>query len=159
MQMRARGIAGRAADPEKFTMRHRGTPDRGTCLYGNGTHVSIIGVVAVGMMQANVDAKIDAVILRIPPAGIHDLVCICSSVDGAVRDAIIHTIVTVVIHPVPKAVGPVSAAACVTYTCLRRRCSGGRRDRAILIRHVASKCNHAVVKCIVGCRMIEDGFL
>lgn len=140
-------------------MRHRRTSDRGTCLHGNRTHVSVIGIVAVGMMQANVDAKIDPVILRIPPAGIHDLVCIRSCIDGTIRDTIIHAVMAVVVYPATKAVGPVSAAAGIAYAGLRRRRSRWRRDRTILIRHIARKCNNAVVECIVGCGMIEDGFL
>lgn len=140
-------------------MRYRCTSDRGTGLHGNGTHVAIIRVIAIGMMQAHVDAKIDPVILRVPPACIHDLVCIGCGIDGTIRDAIIHTIVTVVIYPVAQAVGPVSSAASITYTRLRWRCSRRCRNRAILICHIACVCNDAVVKCIVRCGMIENGFL
>ena len=85
-------------------MRHGGASDGGTLLYSNGTHVSVICVVAVGMMQADIDTEIDPVILRVPPASIDDLICVGGGVDGAIRDAIIDAIVTIVIDPITKAV-------------------------------------------------------
>ena len=69
-------------------------------------------------MQADVNAEIDLVILRIPPAGIDDLVCIRRGVDGTIRDAIVHAIVTIIIDPIAEAVRPVSARARVADTRL-----------------------------------------
>lgn len=119
----------------------------------------VVSIVAIGMTQAHVDTKVDPVILRVPPAGVHDLVCVCGRIDGTIRDAIIHAVVPIVKHPIAEAVGPVSAAACITHTGLRRRRSRRRWDRAIFICHVACEGHDAVVECVVRCGMIEDGFL
>ena len=49
-------------------MRHGDTARRTASLHSDRTHVSIIRVVAIGMMQADINAEIDLVILWIPPA-------------------------------------------------------------------------------------------
>ena len=46
--------------------------------------MTVIGVVSIGMMQTDINTKIDIVILWIPPAGIDDLVGICCGIDGAI---------------------------------------------------------------------------
>ena len=119
----------------------------------------IVGVVAVRVAQAYIDAEIDLVVLRIPPAGIDDLVCIGRRIDGTVRDPIVHTIVAVVIDPVPKTVGPVPALACVTNTRPRWRRARRRRGRTELAGRIAFISHDPVVKGVIGGGMIEDRFL
>jgi hypothetical protein len=128
-------------------------------LHGNGAHVSIVRVVAIGMMQPDVYAKIDPVILWVPPASVNDLVCIRRGIDGTIGYAEVHAVMAVVPDPAAKTVGPVPAAARVTYARLRRWRSRRRRHRTVLIRHVAGICNDAVISCVVRRGMIEDGFL
>jgi len=50
-------------------------------------------------MQADVDAKVDLVILRVPPTGVNDLICIRRGVDRSIGDPIIDSVMTIVIHP------------------------------------------------------------
>lgn len=78
--MRTTGIPGRAADAQHFPMRHERAARRRTGLHRDRAHVSVIRIVAIGMMQADINAEIDLVILWIPPAGIDDLVRICRSI-------------------------------------------------------------------------------
>jgi hypothetical protein len=66
--------------------------------------VTIIGVVSIRVMQTDINTEVDFVILRIPPAGIDDLVRIRRGIDGTIRDAVVHAIVTVIIDPVAEAV-------------------------------------------------------
>ncbi len=73
------------------------------------------------MMQADVNTKVDLVILWIPPTRVDDLVCIRRGVDGTIGNAKVYAIVTIVVHPVAEAVGPVSARANVTDPCAGRR--------------------------------------
>ena len=44
----------------------------------------IVRVVAIRMMQPDVNTETDPVILWVPPARIHDLIRICGGVDGTV---------------------------------------------------------------------------
>jgi hypothetical protein len=44
----------------------------------------IISVVAVRVVQTDVDTKVDLVILRVPPTGVNNLICIRRGIDGAV---------------------------------------------------------------------------
>jgi hypothetical protein len=55
-------------------MREESTPGRGTRLYRDRTHVPVIGIVSIRMMQADIDAEINLVVLRVPPTGVDDLV-------------------------------------------------------------------------------------
>ncbi len=110
-------------------------------------------------MQADVDTEIDAVILRVPPTGIDDLVCVRGGIDGAVGDAIIHAIVTIVVDPVTKAVGPVSARARVAYARLGRRRARRRWRGTILAGSLAGVCEDDIVLGVIRGGMVEDGFL
>jgi hypothetical protein len=121
--------------------------------------VTVIGVVAVRMMEADINPEIDLVILRVPPTRVDDLICICRGIDGTVRDAIIHAIMTVVIDPITKAVRPVSTLACIADPGLWWRCASRRRRRTIFARLVARVRKNDIVVGIVGRGMIEDGFL
>jgi len=64
--------------------------------------------------------------------------------------------VTVVINPIAKAVGPVSAAAGVADPLLRRRAAGWLRVGAIFVSHIAVEHDDSIIECIVGRRMVED---
>lgn len=119
-------------------------------MHSNGAHVSIISVIAIRMMQADVNTETDTVILWVPPAGIDDLVCIRRSVNGTIGDSIIHAVMSVVPDPTTKAVGPVTTTACITYARLRRWRSRRRRHRTIFVRYIAGVCNDAIVSCVVG---------
>ncbi len=112
--MRTGGIAGRAADAQHLSMRDRGAAHRRAALYRDRAHVSVIGVVPVRMMQADINAKIDLVILRIPPAGIHDLVRVGCCIHGAIGDAEVYAVMPIVVHPIAQAVGPVASGTGVT---------------------------------------------
>jgi len=68
------------------------------------------------MMQADINPKIDLVILRIPPACVDDLVCVCRGINGTICDAIIHAVMTVVRDPVAQTVRPVDALTRVTHS-------------------------------------------
>lgn len=140
-------------------MGYERTSRRRTGLHCDGAHVSIISVVTVWVMQADIDAEIDLVILRVPPAGVDDLVGIRCSVHGAIRDAVVHAIMTVVVDPIAEAVRPISALPCVANPRLRWRDTGRRGDRTILAGLIAGERKHDVVVGIVWCGMIEDGFL
>jgi hypothetical protein len=111
------------------------------------------------MVQANVNAEVDPVILRIPPAGIDDLICICGGVDGTIRDAVVHAIVTVVIDPIAEAVRPVSTRTRVADTRLGRRCARRRRGRTVLASPIAGVCKDNSILGVIGRGMVEDGFL
>ena len=140
-------------------MRHKSATGRRTCLHSDRTHVTIVCVVAVGMMQADINAKIDLVILRIPPARVDDLISIRRGVNRTIRDAIVHAIMTIIKHPITEAVRPVSSTSYITNSSLWRRRAGRRGRRTVLIRNVASERQHAIIKCVVGSGMIKDGFL
>lgn len=84
----------------------------------------VISIVAIGMVQTDIDAEIDLVILRVPPARIDDPVCIRRGIHGTIRDAIVHTVVTIVIDPITKAVRPVRTCTCIANSSLRRRRAG-----------------------------------
>jgi len=99
------------------------------------------------------------VILRVPPARVDDLVCVCRGINGAVSDAIIHAIVTVIKHPIAQAVRPVSTTPGVTNSRLRRRCARRLGRGAILVCYIACECKHAIIECIVGGGMIKNRFL
>jgi hypothetical protein len=71
--------------------------------------VPIIGVISIRVVQANVNAETDPVILWIPPACIHDLICIGRGIDGAIGDTKVYAIVAVIPDPITEAIGPVSA--------------------------------------------------
>ena len=108
-------------------MRDKSAAGRRTCLHSHGTHVTIVCVVAIGVMQAHINAEIDLVILRIPPARVDDLVCICRRINRTIRNAIIHAIMTIIKHPIADAVRPISAAPYITNSGLWRRRAGRRR--------------------------------
>ncbi len=137
-------------------MRHEDAARRRTSLHRNGAHVSIKSIVAIGMMQADIYAQVDLMVLRIPPACIDDLIGIRRSIDGAITDAIIEAIVTVIPHPIAEAVRPVSAAARVTHTRLGRTRSRGRRDWTILVGLSSSESHNAVIEGIVWRGVVED---
>lgn len=132
---------------------------RGTGLDCNRAHVPVIGAVAIRVMQANIDPEIDLVILRVPPAGIDDLIRIRRGVDGTIRDAVVHTIVTIVIDPIAEAVRPVSARARVAHAGLWRRRASRRGRWTILARDIAGVCKDDIVVGVVWCGVVEDGFL
>ena len=140
-------------------MRDQGAAHERTGLHRDRAHMPVIRVVAVGVMQADVNAEVDLVVLRVPPAGVDDLVCIGGGIDGAIRDAIIHAVVTIVIDPVAEAVGPVRTRARIADACLRRRRTRGWGRRTILASPVAGICQDNVILRVIGRGMVEDGFL
>jgi hypothetical protein len=119
----------------------------------------VICVIAVGVTQADINAKVDPMILWIPPAGIDDLIGIGRCIYRAIGDAIVDAVMTVIIDPIAQAVRPVSAAAGIAYSLLWWRCSGWLRGRTILVCHIAREGYNAVIKGIVWGGVIEDGFL
>jgi hypothetical protein len=121
--------------------------------------VAIIGAVSVRMMQADVNAKVNLVILRVPPTGVDDLVCIGGGVNGAIGNAVVHAIVTIVIDPVAEAVRPVAASARVADSGLGWRRAGWRRGRTIFTCSIPCVREDKIILCIVGRGMIEDRFL
>ena len=157
--MRTAGIAGRTADAKHLSVWDNGATYERTGLHCNRAHVPIIGVIPVGMVQADVNAEVDPVILRIPPAGIDDLVCVCGGVDGTIRDAVVHAIVTIVINPIAEAVRPVSTCTRVADTRLGRRCAWRRWRRTVLARPIASVGKDNSILGVIGSGMVEDGFL
>jgi len=78
-------------------------------------------------MQADIDAKVDLMVLRVPPTGINDLVCICCGVYRPIGNAIVHAIMTIVIHPIAEAIRPIPTRTRVANTGLWRRYPRGRR--------------------------------
>jgi hypothetical protein len=121
--------------------------------------VTVISGIAIGMMQAHIDAQIDIVILWVPPARIDDLICVCRGINRTVSDAIIHAVVAIIKHPIAKAVRPVSSAPCITNSGLGRRGARGWRRRTVLVCYIACECEHAIIECVVRRGMIEDRFL
>jgi hypothetical protein len=119
----------------------------------------IVRVVTVRMMQADIDTQVDLMVLRIPPTSINNLVSIRRGVHRAIGDAIVHAVVTIVVHPITEAVRPISALPGIAYAGLWRRDPRRRRDRAIFSGLIAGECKHNVVIGVVGRGMIEDGFL
>ena len=138
-------------------MRDEGASRRRTGLHRDGAHVSIISVVAIVMMKANVNTKVDTVILWIPPASVHNLICICRGINWAIRDTIIHTIMTVIKDKGAQAIRPVTTAASITHSRLWRRRPWRRGRGTVLVCNIASKSNDAIIECIVWRGMIEDG--
>jgi hypothetical protein len=121
--------------------------------------VPVIGIVTIGMMQADINAEVDPVILRVPPTGIDDLVCVRRGVHGTIRNAIVYAVVTIVIDPIAEAVRPVSARAGVANACLWRRRTRRRRRRTVLAGGISGVSENDIVVGIVRRGMIEDGFL
>src|SRR6266498_311521 len=158
MQMWTRGISGSAANAQPFSMRNGRASNSTTGLHGDGAHVSVVGVVSIRMMQTNINAEIDLMILRIPPAGIDDLIGICRGVNRAIGNSVINTIVTVVPNPIAETVGPIATAARVTNSSLRRWRSWRRGRWTVLVRHIAFIHDDLIVECIVGRRVIENRF-
>src|SRR5215208_2098372 len=159
MQVWSRGIACGTTNAQPFPMRHKDTARRRTSLHCNRAHVPIIRVVSVGMMQTDVDAEVDLMVLRVPPTRVDDLVCICGSINRTIGNAVVHAIMTIVIDPIAEAVRPVSARARVADPCLWRRRARRRRHRTSFASYSPCKCKHYVVVGIVRRGMIEDGFL
>src|SRR5215211_581930 len=149
--MRTARVTGRAADAKYFAVRDECAARGGTGLQRNRAHVPVIGAVSIGVMQTDINAEVDFVVLRVPPARIDDLVCIGRSVDRAVRDTVVHAIVTIIIDPIAEAVGPVSARAGITYASLRWRCAWRRRRWTILARLIAGVRKNNIVIGIVRC--------
>ncbi len=119
--------------------------------------MSIICVKAIRMVQADVNSQIYAVILRVPPACINNLIGICRPINGAIGNSIIHAIVTIIKYKGAQAVRPVPSTASITNSSLWRRRTGRRGRGANLICNIARESKHAVIECIVGGGMIEDG--
>ena len=140
-------------------MRHEGATRCGAGLHRNGAHMSVISIVTIGMTQTDINAQIDLVILRVPPTRVDNLICICGRVHGAIRDAIIHAIVPIVINPIAEAVRPVPTLPRIANSGLWRRCAWRCRYRTILTRLILCKSQDDVVICIVGRGVIENGFL
>ena len=97
--------------------------------------MTVISVVSIGMMQADINAEIDLVILRVPPARIDDLVCICRGINGTIGDAIIHAIVTIIIDPIAQAIRPVSALPALQTPGWGGGVPGGGGDGQFLLLH------------------------
>jgi len=110
-------------------------------------------------MEADIDTKTHRMILRIPPTGVYDLVRIGRGIDGAVRDAEVDSIMTVIVNPIAQSIGPVSARASIADPRMRWRCSGGRRGGTVFVRHISAVDYDSIVKRIVGAGVIEDRFL
>ena len=121
--------------------------------------MSVIGTVSIGMMQADVNAKVDLVVLWIPPTGVDDLVRIGRGIHRPIRDAIVHAIVTIVIDPIAQAVRPVSTCACVTDSGLWWRRARRRRGRTVLASSIPGVGKDNIIVRVVRCGMIEDRFL
>ena len=119
--------------------------------------MSVIGVVSIGVMKANVDTKIDAVILRVPPARVHNLICIRRGIDGTIRDAIVHAIMAIIKYERTQSVRPVSSTASITNASLRRRRSRWCGRRTVLVCNITRERDHAIIEGIVWGGMIEDG--
>ena len=119
----------------------------------------VIGIVSIGVAQADINPEIDLVVLRVPPTGIDDLVRIRRGVDGTIRDAVIHAIVTVVVDPIAEAVRPVSALPCIADASLRWRRARRPGGGTIFARLIPGVGKDNVIVGVVGCGMIEDGFL
>lgn len=128
-----------------------------TCLHSHRTHVPIISIVAVWMMQTDVNSKIDAVILRVPPSGINNLIRICGGIDRTIGNTIVHTIMTIIEYECTQAVRPIPSTASITNARLWRRRTGRRRRWTVFACLIACECKHAVIECIVRRGMIEDG--
>ncbi len=139
-------------------MRDRCASHRPTWLHSDRAHMSVVCVVSIGMMQANVNAKIDFMILWIPPTRIDDLICICRGIYRPIRDAIVDTIVTIVPDPVAQTIRPISPTSRIANTGLWRRCSRRRGGWTVLIRHIACEYNDLIIECIVWRGMIENRF-
>lgn len=73
-------------------------------LHRNRAHVPIVCIESIGMMQPNINAEADPVILRVYPASIDDLICIGGSIDRTIGDAVIYAVMTVVPDPIAKAI-------------------------------------------------------
>jgi hypothetical protein len=108
------------------------------------------------MVQADVNTEVDSVILRVPPAGIDDLVGIRRGVKGTVGDAIIYAVVAIVINPIAEAVRPVPARARVADAGPGRRRPRRWRRRTVFACHIGCECQHHVIVGIVRRGMIED---
>ncbi len=121
--------------------------------------MTIIGAVSIGMVQADVNTKIDSVVLRVPPTGVDDLVRIGCGVHRTIGDTVVHAVVTIVIDPVAETVGPVSARACVADSGLWRWRAGRWGRWAILARSIAGIGKDDIVVGVVGGGMVENRFL
>jgi len=159
MQVRTARIPSGTADAKHLPMRDQGAAHQRTGLYRDRAHVPVIRVIAIGVMQANVNAEIDPVVLRVPPTSVDDLICIGGGIHGAIGDAVIHPVVTIVIYPFAQAVGPIRARARIADTCLRRRRARRWRRRAVLAGSIASVCQDNGILRVIRHGMVEDRFL
>jgi hypothetical protein len=112
--------------------------------------VSIIGIVSIGVMQADIDAEAGLVILWVPPTGVNDLICICRGIHRSVGYSIVYAVVTVIIQPGTQAIRPIGSRSRIANARLWRRCAARRRGRTIFARLIACEANNAVIKRIVG---------
>lgn len=140
-------------------MRHESTTRRRTGLHGNRAHMTIISIVTIRMMQTNVDAEVDLVILWIPPTRVDDLVRIRRGVNGTIRNAIIHTIVTIVVNPIAETVRPITSRSRVANAGLRWRGTGGRGGWTSLARLITRVGKNDIVVGVIGRGVIEDRLL
>ncbi len=160
VQVRTGGVAGVAADADHLAMRNIDATGAGARLHSHRAHVSVGGVIAVGMMQFDVDAEVGFVILRVVPAGIDHLVGVRGGVDGTVTDAVVYAVVAVVGNPVAEAVTPVNSVARVAHAGLRGRRAGRRRVGTGLVGGVSVEGDDAPIGVgVVGGGVVEDGDL
>jgi hypothetical protein len=110
-------------------------------------------------MQADINTEVDPVILRVPPTGVDDLVRIGGGIHGAIGDAVIHAVVTIIIDPVTEAVGPVRTRTRIANARLGRRCAWRWRRRTVLARSISGVCQDNSILRVIGRGMVEDRFL
>jgi len=158
MQVRSRGIARGAADADDFAMREIGAADRPAGLHSQRAHVPIPGVISIRVPQADVNPQVAAVVLRVVPARIDNLVGIRGGQEWAVADPVIDPIVTVIEGICAQPVAPVPAIAVITQP-VGRRGTGWRRVWTGLVQRLAQVSDNLVVgHVVVGAAMVENRF-
>jgi hypothetical protein len=70
------------------------------------------------MVQPDVQAQADSMVLWVPPTGVKHAVCVRGRVERTIAHAVVNAIMAIVGQPVTETVGPVNAEACVAHARL-----------------------------------------
>ena len=107
--MRPGGVACGAACPDHFAVRNIGAIGKSAGLNSNSAKVSVPRIVTIRMPQTDVNSQVTAVILRVVPTRINDLVGVCRSQNGTITYPVINPIMPIIKNISAQLVTPVAA--------------------------------------------------
>ena len=156
MQVRPRRVAGGAAGADYFAVRNVGAVGKCAGLHGNGAKMPIPGVVAVRVPQADVYSQVAAVVLRVIPARINNLIGICSGQNRSIAYSVINPIMAVIECIRSQFITPVTTITVIAQP-IGRLCATWRRVWTGFIQRFALISNNFIVRSAVsGIAVIEN---